>query len=145
MDEEKVDQSRAHHQTYLHDERISGNDSFVGTVHDADEAVGRGFGTDTDTRKITLQDVLDETGFTSGVLPHQHDHGHGIEIRIAQQWVEELVEQVVLLDRLRTRTHTYPHKSRINIFIKQHHHRLATTTEHSFLDCQNTHLDVALV
>mmetsp|Transcript_32686 Transcript_32686/g.47979 ORF Transcript_32686/g.47979 Transcript_32686/m.47979 type:complete len:383 (-) Transcript_32686:31-1179(-) len=84
----------------LHNEGVAGNDALVAAVHDGHETVGGRFRADADTGEVTLQDVLDERSLTSGVLADKHDEGHGVEVRVLQEGVEELVEEIHLLDVL---------------------------------------------
>ena len=63
-------------------------------VHDCREGVRSGLGSNADSRIVFLEEVADEGRFSGGVLPHEEDHGFGVEVGIVEGRGDELVKVV---------------------------------------------------
>ena len=63
-------------------------------VHDCRKGVRSGLGPNADSGIVFLEEIADEGSFPGGVLPHEEDHGFGVEVGIVEGRGDELVKVV---------------------------------------------------
>ena len=73
---------------------IPWHDSFLLVVDYRSELVRCGLRADSRTRKIPLEEVLDECGFPRRVLPHQHYDRKRFEVDVIHAWRIEFWEVI---------------------------------------------------
>lgn len=92
-----------------------------GDLHDGNEGVGGGLGSNSDSREVSLQKISNESGFSGRVLSHEHDHGFGLKVWVIQSRGVEVMEVVgglqgeefVLVNGSQSRGHRVKHFRRL--------------------------------